>query len=118
MCTYNNAAILYHYMRLCDEDDDDEEQFFYESLALLLLNSRRKRRYWIHDTIRKREDLGEFHRLVMELESDDDRFKKYFRLSKLQFNQVLLLMEDDLRKQTTNYRRPVGPRGRLAVALR
>ena len=33
----------------------------------------------------KDPSLGEYHRLVRELHSDDDRFHAYFRMSQAQF---------------------------------
>jgi len=80
MNTYKRPKILDRYIRLCDERDAANAQFFFECSAVLLALSKRRRRYWMHDTIRRREELGEFHRLVRELECDDERFKKYFQI--------------------------------------
>jgi len=45
------------------------------------------RRYWIHDVLRARQELGEYHRLVHELRSDPQRFRRYFRMSTSQFDE-------------------------------
>ena len=119
--TFTSIYLRYH--DLCDDDEEDDNDYIDESLALLvaseaMFDSKRSRRYWIHETIRKRDDLGEFHKLVQELESDDERFQKYFRMNKRQFDEILLLVEKDLSKEVTNYRRPICARERLAVTLR
>jgi hypothetical protein len=95
------------YFKLCDEDDEEEELFNENMLLLLLPKLRAKRRFWVHDTIARREQLGEFHTLIKELEADDERFKAYFRLNKAQFNDILQYTERDLSKQVTHYRRPM-----------
>ena len=43
----------------------------------------RPQRFWVHDALRRRDDLGEYDRLVQELllDSDTDRFHRYFRMS-------------------------------------
>lgn len=56
----------------------DEEQF----LLLALQRNRKKRRCWVHEINRKRETLGEYHRLCRELQSHKDRFFQYFRMSR------------------------------------
>ena len=63
-------------------------ELFYDSL-LLMASKISKRRFWVHDTLLKRKELGEFHRLIFELQSDNERLKKYFRLTKRQFDEVL-----------------------------
>jgi len=44
------------------------------------------RRFWVHDVLRHRDDLGEYARLVQELPLDSDRFHQYFRMSTEQFD--------------------------------
>ena len=45
------------------------------------LRARRRRRFWVHATLRRRLELGEFHRLLQELRLDDGRFQRYLRLT-------------------------------------
>ncbi|KAK5606376.1 hypothetical protein CRENBAI_022217 [Crenichthys baileyi] len=59
---------------------------------LYLLNKARERRrlaplrlVWIHQTIQRRSEFGEFHHLLQELRAEEDRFQRYFRLSPAQF---------------------------------
>ena len=66
-------------------------------LLLLLLvlrrrqrrQNRRQRRVWVHETLQTRAHRGEFHTLVRELHSFDDRFFQYFRMSQAQFAHIL-----------------------------
>ncbi|KAL7406674.1 hypothetical protein ABVT39_024408 [Epinephelus coioides] len=48
-----------------------------------------RRRVWVHDILRGREQHGEYHRLVQELQLDGERFKCYFRLGIDQFGSLL-----------------------------
>ena len=67
-----------------------------EALLLLILSRRRKqrlqqkkRRIWVHEILQKKKELGEYHTLVGELISHEDRFYTYFRMSRGQFANVL-----------------------------
>ena len=59
-----------------------------EALLLLILSRRRKqrlqqkkRRIWVHEILQKRKELGEYHTLVGELISHEDRLYTYVRMS-------------------------------------
>ncbi|KAJ8876566.1 hypothetical protein PR048_021011 [Dryococelus australis] len=47
-----------------------------------------RRQYWVHIVNQKRETFGESHRLRIELKSHDDRFSKYFRMSRESFEEL------------------------------
>uniref|UniRef100_A0A3B1K630 DDE Tnp4 domain-containing protein n=1 Tax=Astyanax mexicanus TaxID=7994 RepID=A0A3B1K630_ASTMX len=83
-------------------------------VALLLTPSRR---VWVHETLRSREHLGEF-RLVKELRLHDDRFQNYFRLSREQFDLVLMRVGPVVYRMKTNFRDPISATQRLAICLR
>ena len=93
-----------------------------EELLLLLLVYRRcwplRRRTWVHEIIRKRQELGEFHRLVQELRLDQQIFLQYFRMTPETFDNLLHVVGPHIHKQTTNYRKPISPEQRLAICLR
>ena len=94
-----------------------------EELLSLLLVYRRcwllRRRTWVHKIIRKRQELGEFHRqFVQELRLDQQRFLQYFRMTPETFDNLLHVVGPHIRKQTTNYRKPISPEQRLAICLR
>jgi hypothetical protein len=69
----------------------------------------------MHEINEKRERLGEYHRLCVELQSHEDRFFKYFRMSRACFEEIL---RPSIVKYTTNWRRPIETRERLAICLR
>ncbi|KAL2082550.1 hypothetical protein ACEWY4_022368 [Coilia grayii] len=60
---------------------------------------------WVHDILRGREQHDEFHRLVPELRLNE-RFRRYFRLDRKQFDSLLSKIGPLLSMQSTNYRRP------------
>ena len=53
---------------------------------------------WVHNINKQRLLLGEFHTLVKELASYEDKFFEYFRMSQHQFHYILNLLEDVSRK--------------------
>ncbi|XP_069757269.1 putative nuclease HARBI1 [Narcine bancroftii] len=48
---------------------------------------------------------------------DEDEWRGHFRMSRATFDFVLELVEPQLRRKTTNWRQPLEPRLRLAIAL-
>ena len=72
----------------------------------------------MHEILQGREQHGEFHRLVQELRLDGERFQRYFRLDREQFDQLLSMIGPVITMMTTNYRRPIPPAERLAICLR
>ncbi|XP_074026071.1 glucuronyltransferase I isoform X2 [Leptinotarsa decemlineata] len=79
---------------------------------------KKKRRIWIHDINSTREIQEEFHTLYHELREDEQRFLIYFRMTVECFDEILDLIKEDITKQFTHYREPIGPAERLAVTLR
>lgn len=92
--------------------DSDEEEL------LLLLALSKKKRTWVHDINKRREEYGEYHRLCRELESFEDRFYTYFRMSKSSFKELHELIRLKIIKTDTNYRAAISSRERLAICLR
>ncbi|XP_058625881.1 uncharacterized protein LOC131536777 isoform X4 [Onychostoma macrolepis] len=90
------------------------------AVALLVIRRKRaarKKRLWVHETLRSREQFGEF-RLAKELRSHSDRFQVYFRLSREQFDSLLSRVGPRISRIHTNYREPVSSMERLAICLR
>ena len=115
----DRSVAAYDYFRiLCDEEENSDQLFGNHCVTLLLHNQRPSKRFWIHDTIRRRHQLGEYHRLITELEADDERFKKYFHMSKDNFDEIFSIIDDDLTEQTSHYRKPIYSGERLAITLR
>ena len=99
---------------------------FDEDAEILLLASccnednekMKKRKYWVHPILQKRNELGEFHTLIPELELDSERFKGYFRMTPAVFNELYDLVRNNIKKQHTRWREPISPREQLAISLR
>ncbi len=91
-----------------------------EEMIVLLNEERRRkrRRYWIHPIVTRREEHGEFYRLVQELKMYHARFRGYFRMSVSEFEHLLQQLAPSLTKEHTHYRKPIDPEQRLAVCLR
>ena len=79
---------------------------------------RRERRYWIHDVVRKRQELSERHRLILELRGDLGRFRQYFRMSTAQFDTLTNMFGPEIVELSTNWRQSISPAERLARTLR
>nr|XP_055025796.1 uncharacterized protein LOC129412676 [Misgurnus anguillicaudatus] len=82
------------------------------------LETGKRKSVWVHETLRKRRDFGEYHHLVQELRLDDVRFKAYFRMSWEQFDNLLSIVGLSITKMNTNYRESIGPAERLSICLR
>jgi len=78
----------------------------------------RRPRLWAHDIIRRRTQLGEFHRLLQELRLDDRRFQCYLRLTISQFDDLLARIGARNAQLDTNYRRSISATERLSICLR
>jgi hypothetical protein len=77
----------------------------------------KKRSIWVHDILKKRKVEGEHATLCKELEDYEEKFFKYFRMSKYQFNVLLLKIESNISKQNTHFRETIPPKQKLAVCL-
>jgi len=104
---YCDLAVAYWYFLRNSENTKKRKQ-----------GKKRQRRFWIHEVISRREELGEYHRLVHELRHDPERFRRYFRMSTSQFDMLLGLIGPEIAKLDTNWRRSVSPAERLAITLR
>ncbi|KAK0142027.1 Protein ALP1-like [Merluccius polli] len=91
-------------------------------VALYLRRRRRRRRrcrsIWVHPTVQRRYDHGEYHRLVSELRLDEVRFQQYFRLNRTEFDELLLKVAPLITKTDTSFRSAISPGERLAICLR
>lgn len=114
-CAHVTMAPFYTNARVIKEQEDDDLLLL--CLLLRKKNRKRKHRWWIHQIYQNRLQYGTFYHLIKELELDDDRFVKYFRLNKQQFKQVLLLVEPHLAKKNLT-RQSISPKQMLAVCLR
>ena len=96
-------------------DDSDDEMLM---MGYHILKRRRRKRMWVHDINSKREELGEYHKLVNELRQHPDKFYTYFRMSKEKFDELVEILTPTLHRQTSHFRRPIGVPEQLAICLR
>lgn len=92
---------------LCAMEEDNEERA-----------RGRGRLHWVHPINQQRQEQGDFHHLVAELQLDNKKHHRYFRMSADQLDHLLSVIGPELTRQTTNFRAPIDPKQRLAVALR
>jgi len=52
---------------------------------------------------------------MKQLRRDEVKFKEYFRMSSNQFQQLLSLMKDDIKKKEVNCRESISAEERLAL---
>lgn len=69
-------------------------------------NKSSKTREWVHAINKKRETLGEFHRLVQELKKDTKRFHMYFRMTMEKFDFLHELIKPDTYQHILNLEEP------------
>lgn len=78
----------------------------------------KKRSIWVHDILKKRKTEGEFATLCRQLEDHEDKFFKYFRMSRYQLNMLYQKIKDDITKQNTQFRESIPAKEKLGVCLR
>ncbi|XP_005108687.1 protein ALP1-like [Aplysia californica] len=89
------------------------------ALALYVLSSeKRKRRFRAHPINQERERRGVMAKLYPQLCDDEDKFYNYARMSRASFEELLIAVQDDIRKQDTNFQQAISPRERLLLTLR
>lgn len=99
----------------------DEDRRKLLAVICLLRHRRKKKRnrsVWIHPLVQKRNILGHFNTLFLELREDEEKFFNYFRMSVSTFDEVLHKISPQLRRQDTNMRNCIKPAEMLAVTLR
>ncbi|KAJ6634611.1 hypothetical protein Bhyg_13186 [Pseudolycoriella hygida] len=78
----------------------------------------RSRRWAVHPINKGRDKKGELATLIPELEMYPERFEQYFRMSKDRFDFLLNRINWRITGETTNFKRPITPKGKLVVTLR
>lgn len=93
-------------------------------LGLTLLDERprkqkKKRKVWVKEWIKRRDELGAYKRLMVELRNEDQAFYKNFtRMASHDFDHLLELVAPRIKKQDTRLRKAISPGERLAITLR
>ena len=93
-----------HAVYMSETDSDSEEEEILLLSILLCIPNKNPRRWWVHETLKLREALGEYHNLVQELQDDEERFHDYFRMSPAVFDELLVMIKEDIAVQSTNVR--------------
>ncbi|MCP3680334.1 MAG: transposase family protein [Gammaproteobacteria bacterium] len=91
-----------------------------------LLNQRRRRRrrrrprlVWVRDWIGRRDELGIYHTLLVELRNEDPKsFHNFMRMPQDMFREIVTRLTPRIQKQTTNWRAPLEPGLKVALTLR
>ena len=80
---------------------------------------RRQGRLWVRDWIRRRPELGLYHRLLVELRNEDPRaFHNFMRMPQEMFDEIVQRLTPALTKKNTNYRAALDPGLKVALTLR
>jgi len=97
--------------------EESSESYVEEGLLLLLVGRKKSRKMeWVHEINESREYVGEYHRLCREIQSHEDKFFAYFRMSRDCFEELHQLLEPKISQVLTNWRRPICPKERLAIS--
>ncbi|CAI6373652.1 unnamed protein product [Macrosiphum euphorbiae] len=103
---------------LSESDDDDEILILAAMLADEENDGKIKRKCWVHNINKDRELFGEYNTLMVQLRMDPARFFMYFRMTSECYEEVLSLIESEIRKMPTHFRIKISPTERLAICLR
>lgn len=101
----------------CSSNSSSDFEEDLENVAAFLICDGVQRK-WVHEINKLREESGEYHRLVKELNEHPDRYHMYFRVTKEEFDFLHELVKEDIIKQNTQFRRAISSEERLAVCLR
>lgn len=81
--------------------------------------SKKKKKIWIRICILGRETKREASTMVQEIRFRDlEWYYNYTRMMPESFDELLNLVEQIIRKQVTNFRKPIPPTIRLLITLR
>ncbi len=80
--------------------------------------SKKKKKTRVHSILRTRQEQGQFHLLMKKLRHSPNSFRVYFRMSVVQFDTLLILLELHTKKKNTSFCESVNPEQLLAVCSR
>jgi hypothetical protein len=113
------SSQVFYCLYLLKKKHTNPEHYRRAALAFLFMQKNKsKPRLWVHPINRNRETFGEFHHLVNEFRSHEDRFFKYFRMTLDSFDLLVNMVNPIAYKKSTNWRNPISIEERLAVTLR
>ncbi|CAI6359621.1 unnamed protein product [Macrosiphum euphorbiae] len=103
---------------LSESESDDESLLLVAMIEDEEHERHHKRKCWVHNINKERDILGEYTTLIPQLKADPTRFFIYFRMIPDCFDEILGWISDEICKIPTNFRMPIPPSERLAIALR
>ena len=108
--------LLFSLVALSPPSKMDEEGIL-QLMILYWLRKRRlnRRRYWVHKIHQCRPTYGEYHHLLEQVLSDDEKCLSYIRMKSSTFKRLLDKVGPFLQKRTTNFRKPLPPEERLVL---
>ena len=90
----------------------------YSSKKVCSKRKKKRKRFWVRRLFAERKTKGEFYLLIRDLRLfDSEYFFKYYRMSNVQYEEVLRWVAPRITK-CTQKREPIGPSERLSVTLR
>lgn len=103
---------------------DSDSNIIIASAAFIILSQtlkkkRRKRRWWVSNLMQRRivDNVGETMTDMQEQE-ESGQFHNFCRMASEDFDHLLSLISDKIRKSSTNFRDSIPAYDRLAVTLR
>ena len=76
---------------------------------------RKRRNMWVHPINIKRPEYGIFCHIYRNMLEDEEKFHDFFRMNIEQFYRLSQLTGEEIRKQSTKYRRAISLDERLAI---
>ena len=83
-----------------------------------LLKEPSRRKHWVHPFNREQEATAKVENFYQNIRMYDDKFSKYYRMSKVSFDELLEVLRPHIMKQNTKFRRAISPEESLTITLR
>ena len=87
-------------------------------ILFLKLKNKSRRRWWIRPGLKSGYSHGEFNRVVELEKCDNEWYLRYMRMSPEAFYHLLSLVQHDLTRANTNFRKSIPSSVQLAITLR
>ncbi|KAL4126780.1 hypothetical protein QTP88_010989 [Uroleucon formosanum] len=99
----------------------DEEDVAIPILWFLLREieqEKNKKKLWVHPLNLRRTENNTIKCFIHELRNDECKFRNFTRMSTDTFDYILEILNDEIRKPDTNFRKSITPEEKLLVTLR
>lgn len=81
--------------------------------------AKKRRTVWVRRWLKRRPELGQYRKLLMELRKEDKKgFRNFLRIDYDTYREILHRIEPRIKKFGCNYRHPLSPGLKLAITLR